>query len=415
MTLLDILPSLRTAMRPRIDTTIWPLTTHVDELGRLCVGSVALPEVADEFGTPAYVLDEADFRSRARHYRTTLRGVEVVYAAQSLLTRTVAGWVHEAGLGMAVCSTAELATALAGGIEPGRIVVHGSGKSADELATAAAAGVGRIVVDSPIEIAYLSGVTRHPQAVLLQVLPGVDVLPLVSRALATPELPLAGLYCHLGSQIAEPEVYVEAIRQLVATMADVRAAHGVLLTELNIGGGHAIAYQAGDAQLDVAELADFLEDALDAACAANRFPRPRLVVEPGRAISGRAGVTLHRVQSVVTRTDGRLVVAVDGSHPKSATTPNYTVALANRHPLGPTTLATVVCRGGGALGSDIELPTDTHPGDLLATACTGAYHHSTDSNFTMTTRPPVVAVCDRQVRPLIRRETMADLLLRDCG
>ena len=115
MTLLDILPSLRGAMRPRIDTTIWPLTTQVDALGRLCVGSVALTDVADEFGTPAYVLDEADFRKRAQHYRAALRGVEVVYGAQSLLTRTVAGWVNEAGLGMAVCSTAELATALAGG------------------------------------------------------------------------------------------------------------------------------------------------------------------------------------------------------------------------------------------------------------------------------------------------------------
>ena len=176
MTLLDILPSLRGAMRPRIDTTIWPLTTQVDALGRLCVGSVALTDVADEFGTPAYVLDEADFRKRAQHYRATLRGVEVVYAAQSLLTRTVAGWVHEAGLGMAVCSTAELATALAGGMDPARIVVHGSGKSVDELATAAGAGVGRIVLDCPIEMAYLAGVARRRQAVLLQVRPGVDVL-----------------------------------------------------------------------------------------------------------------------------------------------------------------------------------------------------------------------------------------------
>jgi diaminopimelate decarboxylase len=247
------------------------------------------------------------------------------------------------------------------------------------------------------------------------VLPGVDVLPTVRRALATPQLPVAGLYCHLGAQIADPEVYVEAVRRLVATMADVRAAHGVVLTELNIGGGHAIAYRTGEPRLDVAELADFLEDALDAACAANRFPRPRLVVEPGRAISGRAGVTLHRVQSVVTRTDGSAVVAVDGCHPGSTPVTNYTVALANRHPIGPSSPTTVVCRGGGAIATGIELSTDIHPGDLLATACTGAYHHSMASNFTMATRPPVIAVCDRRVQPLVRRETTADLLLRDCG
>ncbi|MBN9635893.1 MAG: diaminopimelate decarboxylase, partial [Actinobacteria bacterium] len=122
-----------------------------------------------------------------------------------------------------------------------------------------------------------------------------------------------------------------------------------------------------------------------------------------------------RVQSVSTRTDGSGVITVDGRHPHSAPIANYTVALANRHPLGPTRRSTIVGRDGTPIADDLELPDDVHPGDLLATACTGAYHHSMASNFTMTTRPPVVAVCDRRVRPLIRRETTADLLLRDCG
>jgi diaminopimelate decarboxylase len=242
--------------------------------------------------------------------------------------------------------------------------------------------------------------------------PGVDVLPIVERALTTG---LVGLYRHTGSQVAEPEVYVDAVREMVATMADIRTRHGVVLTELNIGGGHAIAYRSGEPQLDLDELADFLEDALDAACTANRFPRPRLVIEPGRAISGPAGVTLHRVQAVASRTDGRAMVSVDGCHPQFAPVANYTVALANRHPLGQTRPTLVIGRNDDPIAHDIDMPADIHPGDLLAVACTGAYHHSTASNFTMTARPPVIAVADQKVRVLVRRETMADLLLRDCG
>ena len=405
MTLLDILPSLRSATRPRVDTTIWPLTTHVDELGRLCVGSVALTDVADQFGTPTYVLDEADFRRRAQQYRAALRGVEVVYGARSLLTTTVARWVHEAGLGMAVCSTAELAMAVAGGMDPARIVLHGRAKCTEELAMAVQAGVGRVVLDSPIDIAYLAGLVRARQLVLLRVSRGIELTPTLQRALATPQLKVAGLYCRLGSQITDPEVYVGAIRQLVATMSDIRAEHAVVLTELNIGGGQAVG-------LDPDTLADFLEDALDAACAAERFPRPRLVVEPGRAISARAGVTLIRVQSVSTRTDGRMLVATDGIFGSDMKHP---VVLANRHPISPAATVTVSNRDNDVIADDIALPADVRPGDLLAIGATGAYHHSMSAPYALSARPPVVAVRDRQVQPLVRRETVSDLLRRDCG
>ena len=141
----------------------------------------------------------------------------------------------------------------------------------------------------------------------------------------------------------------------------------------------------------------------------------RLVVEPGRAISGHAGVTLHRVQSVSVRTDGRAVVTVDGSHPQSAPAANYTVALANRHPLGPTRVSTVVGRDGSVIADDLDLPDDVHSGDLLATACTGAYHHSMASNYNMVGRPPLIGVHHGRTTQLVRRETVADLLARDLG
>ncbi len=168
MTLLDILPSLGQAAPPRFDPAIWPVTAHPDEEGRLCVGGVPLADIADEFHTPAYGSDETDFRHRARRYRTTLRGVEVVYAGKSLLTTAVARWAREEGLGLDVCSTGELAVALAGGVDPARIriVMHGNANSPEELREAVRVGVGRIVLDSGMEIAYLAGLAHRRQRVI---------------------------------------------------------------------------------------------------------------------------------------------------------------------------------------------------------------------------------------------------------
>jgi diaminopimelate decarboxylase len=446
MTLLDILPSLHHAAPHRIDPALWPVTTHVDTEGRLCVGGVPLTEVADEFRTPTYVIDEADFAHRAKRYRTALRGATVVYAGKSLLTTAVARWVAQAGMGLDVCSGGELATALAGGVDPARIIMHGNAKSPDELRDAVAVGVGRIVVDSDIEIAFLAGLAGRPQRVLVRVTPDIDVhghravctgvsdqkfgftldggqaASAVRHILDHPQLDLVGLHCHIGSQVTDASLYGEAVRRMIAAMADIRAEHGVILTELNIGGGHGVPYVSGDPELDLDELADFIDDALDAGCAAERFPRPAIVVEPGRGISARAGVTLYRVLAVKSRPGGRTFVAVDGGmsdNPRVALyDAKYTVALANRHPLGPSQPVTVVgrhCESGDEIARDVSLPADIHPGDLLAVACTGAYHHSMASSYNMVGRPPLVAVAGGRTRELVRRETIADLLSRDRG
>ncbi|HWS92880.1 MAG TPA: diaminopimelate decarboxylase [Mycobacterium sp.] len=446
MTLLDMLPSIGRAAPRRFDHAIWPVTTRSDDEGRICVGDVPLADIADEFHTPTYVIDETDFRYRARRYRKALRGVEVVYAGKSLLTTAVARWAHEEGLGIDVCSAGELAVALAGGADPARIVMHGNAKTPEELRDAVRAGVGRIVLDSPIEIAYLAGLARRRQPVLIRITPDIDIhghravttgisdqkfgftldgdnaADAVKRALAHPILDLVGLHCHIGSQVTDAALYGEAIRRMIAAMADIRAHHGIILTELNIGGGHGIPYFPGDRELDLDELAGVIEDALDEACAAERFPRPKIVVEPGRAVSGRAGVTLYRVCSVKTQPGGRTFVAVDGGmsdNPRvSLYGAQYTVALANRHSREAKQRVTVVgrhCEAGDEIARDIELPADMHPGDLLAVACTGAYHHSMASNYNMVGRPPLVAVKDGRARELVRRETIADLLSRDCG
>lgn len=345
----------------------------------------------------------------------------------------MARWARDEGLGIDVCSNGELATALAGGVDPARIVLHGSAKTPDELRDAVRVGVGRIVVDSGIEVAYLAGLARRHQPVLVRVSPDVDIhgrrtgfhdhaAEAVARVLAHPILDLVGLHCHIGSQVGDPAPYGAAIRRLIAAMSDIRSRHGVILTELNVGGGHAIPSAPGERELDLRELNVAVDEALDEACAAEHFPRPTVVVEPGRAISGRAGVTLYRVCSVTARPGGRTVVSVDGGmsdNPRgSLRGARYTVALANRHQVGARQRVTVAGRHGETgdeIARDIELPADLRPGDLLAVACTGAYHHSMASNYTMVCRPALVSVRDGRTRELVRRETIADLLARDRG
>ena len=446
MTLLDYLPSLNRAATPRIDPAIWPSTTAVDELGRVCIGDVPLTEIADEFRTPAYVLDETDLRHRIRRYRAALRNVEIVYAAKSLLTTDVARWVTEEGAGIDVSSGGELAIALAAGVDPARIVMHGNAKSVDELRYATAVGAGRVVIDSLMEIAYLACEVRKPQRVLIRVTPDIDIsghaavttgvndqkfgftlarghaAKAAKRILHQPLLELVGLHCHIGSQVTDATLYGEAIRRMIGAMADIRTEHGVVLTELNIGGGHGVPYRSGDQELSLAALGETIEDVLDGACATERFPRPRVVVEPGRAISARAGATLYRVVSVKSQPGGRTFVAVDGGmsdNPRVALYgAKYTVALANRHEVGPMQTVTVAgrhCESGDEIARDVELPADIHPGDLIAVACTGAYQHTMASNYNMVTRPPIVAVRHGRTRELVRRETTADLLARDLG
>ncbi|MGW4067559.1 diaminopimelate decarboxylase [Nocardia grenadensis] len=446
MTLLETIPSLQPAIPPRLSPTIWPRGTADDGEGRVTVGGVALTEVADRFGTPAHVLDEAEVRASCRAYRKTFPDARVYYAGTALMIRAVVDWVSDEGLSIDVCSGGELAVALSAGVDPRRLILHGTGRSGAELADAVSCGVGRIVLDSLTDIALLAGSAQRPQPVLLRLSPGIDVsghpavrtgvldqkfgFPLgsdtaaeaVRRVLARPDLELVGLHCHLGSQIHDPDHYGEAIRRLVGEMAWIRREHGQLLTELDLGGGHAVAYHPGDAQLNLAELADIVDDALDAACARHRFPRPAIAMEPGRAIVARAGVTVYRVMSVKRIDGGTTFVTVDGGMNDNLRVAlygaRYAPVVANRRPHGPWTTATVVgryCEAGDVLARDVRLPADLHPGDVVAVPCTGAYHHSLSASYNCVGRPPVVAVRDGGARELVRRETTADLLVRDVG
>src|ERR1700742_3470504 len=354
----------------------------------------------------------------------------------------VAHWADDEGAGLAVYSGGELATALAADVDPSRIVLHGNAKTVGELQHAAAAGVGRMVIESSSEIALLAGWMRHRQQVLLRVAPDLtgghrtgvreqkfgftlddgQIFTAGKRVLGQPWLDLIGLHCQIGSQLRDAGLYGEAVRQMIAAMAQIRDRHQVVLSELNLGGGHAVPSVSGDPELSLGSLGGVIDAALRSVCAEYDFPRPRIVIEPGRAIAARAGITLFRVIAVKRLPGGQTFAAVDGGvydNPRETLNgAKYTVALANRHLPSATAPVTVVgrhCEAGDEIAHNVELPADIHPGDLLAVACTGAYHHSMGSSCNLEGRPPLIAVAGGRARELVRRETVADLMARDLG
>ncbi|MEV1019658.1 diaminopimelate decarboxylase [Streptomyces sp. NPDC050264] len=429
------------------DLSVWPASTDRGPHGDLAVGGVPLAAVAERFGTPAYVLDEAEVRERCRTYRAAFPDAHVLYAAKAFLSRAMVHWVDEEGLGLDVCSAGELELAVTAGFPAEKIVLHGNAKSPHDMETALRLGVGRVVIDSPSEIARLAaavGPDGH-QKVMVRIVPGITAgghekirtgtddqkfgLSLtdgyahhaIARVLDQPQLELTGLHCHLGSQITTVKPYLTAVRRMVGLMARIRDSHGVVLPELDMGGGHGIAYRPGEDSLDIAGLARRMRAELAESCAGAALAVPRLLIEPGRAVAGPAGVALYRVLAV-KHTGEKVFVAVDGGmsdNPRPALYGvRYAPRLIGRHSGAAAATTTVVgrhCEAGDVLAADVELPGDIHPGDLLAVPVAGAYHLSMASGYNLVGRPPVIAVADERARLLVRRESLDDYRSRDIG
>jgi diaminopimelate decarboxylase len=401
--------------------------------------------VARQYGTPTYVLDEADILRRCREYRRAFDG-EVAYAAKAFFCVAMARWIRREGLSLNVCTSGELAVARAAGVPTSRILAYGHAKTPADLYAMLHYGVGRIVLDSVAEVNRLAAGTwgragKNRQAVLLRVAPDIDAhtnparadlagagLALspdgaeeaAARVLARPELELVGLHCRLGSQVTGLGPYLRAADQLVGLLARIRDHHGVVLEQLDLGGGHPVAYREGDTAWTPADLSRALTEAVRRSCATYRLPVPRLTVEPGRAVVARAGLTLYRVVTVKRTVGGPLIVAVDGGVSDNPRTGQYgadhLVRLVGRRTNVPLHHVTVVGRHGEAddvITHSAMLPGDIRGGDLLAALGTGAYHHSMASNYDLVPRPPVVALADRRASLLVRRESNDDLLRRD--
>ncbi|WP_134766276.1 diaminopimelate decarboxylase [Nocardioides sp. 1609] len=435
--------------------SLWSSTAHKRD-GDLVVGGVAVADLVAEHNTPAYVLDEDDFRARARAFRDGFADYDVYYAGKAFLCTAVAAWVAEEGLHLDVCSDGELTVALRAGVDPSRIGYHGNNKSHPELRRAVVAGVGRIVVDSFAEIERLAQVSADlgtTQAVMVRVTAGVeahtheyiatahedqkfgfsitsgDALEAVRRVLGAPGLELRGLHSHIGSQIFDSsgfEVAARRVLRLHAQVADPDAGLGVTMPEMDLGGGFGIAYTTQDDPTEPAQLAAEMTAIVAHECRALGLEAPRLSIEPGRAIVGPSMCTVYTVGTVkAVALDGgavRTYVSVDGGMSDNIRTAlydaDYSCTIAARASTAPPVLARVVgkhCEAGDIVVRDEFLPGDVAPGDLLAVPATGAYCRSMASNYNHALRPPVIAVRDGAARTLLRRETVDDLLATDVG
>ena len=437
--------------RPGVDLepVVWPRTAERGPDGALRIGGVDVRDLAAEHGTPAYVLDEHDFRERCREWRSAFEGGTVYYAAKAFLCTAVARWVAEEGLSLDVCTGGELAVALRVGFPAERLLFHGNNKSVSEIERSVGAGVGRFVVDSFDDLVRVAAVAERlgvRQRCYVRVTPGVEAhtheyvqtgqedqkfgfslasgaaAEAVRRVLALPQLELIGIHCHIGSHIFDVHGFKLAAHRMVAMLAAVRDEHGVVLPELDLGGGQGIAYTAADDPMDVAEYADGLRRIVERECEAVGLPVPHLAVEPGRAISGPTTVTVYEVGTVKELPGLRTYVSVDGGMSDNIRTAlydaRYTAVLASRTSAAEprnVTLCGKHCESGDIVAHDVPLPGDLAPGDLVAVPASGAYHRSMASNYNHVPRPPVVAVRDGEARLLLRRETEDDLLALDQG
>ncbi|WP_338074910.1 diaminopimelate decarboxylase [Kineococcus vitellinus] len=453
-------------LRPPADVNellpqLWSRTVERTPAGALRVGGVDVAELAATYGTPLYVVDELDFRSRAVAFRDAFAdafadlcgGADVYYASKAFLATGVARWIAEDGLHLDTSSGGELALGLRGGVLPGRIALHGNNKSRAEIATALEAGVGRIVVDSLEEIDVVADLAHERGVVapvVLRVTVGVEAhthsyiatahedqkfgLSLgsgaaeagVAKVLARPELDLHGLHSHIGSQIFDMGGFEVSARRLLGLHRSVEREHGVTLPEIDLGGGYGIAYTSEHAPLPPAEIAGRLAEIVARECLVQGIAVPRVSVEPGRAIAGPSTFTLYEVGTTkeVALDAGarRRYVSVDGGMSDNIRTAlydaDYSATIASRASSAPGVLSRVVgkhCESGDVIVKDEFLPADARAGDLLAVPGTGAYCRSMASNYNQVPRPAVVSVREGSSRVLVRRETPADLLALDAG
>ncbi|GHF15797.1 diaminopimelate decarboxylase [Amycolatopsis deserti] len=452
-------PPSSSAELDRLYPKVWPRNAYRAPDGVVRIAGVDVRELAETYGTPLFVVDEADFKSRCAEYAEAFDDPSLVhYAAKAFLSTEVARWVAAQGLSLDVASGGELAVALRAGFPPERITFHGNNKSVAELETAVGAGVGTVVLDSYYEIARLADVAARldvEQKVLVRVTVGVeahthefiatahedqkfgfslaagDAAEAVRRVLNAPSLRLVGLHSHIGSQIFDADGFEVAARRVIGLMAELVKEHGEQLLEqlslVDLGGGFGIAYTDKDNPPPPAQMITQIREIVRKECEFAGLPVPRIAGEPGRAIAGPGTVTLYEVGTIkdvsLGDNESRRYVSVDGGMSDNIRTPLYDavydvrlVSRASDDGAGDqvgAALSRVVgkhCESGDIVVRDCWLPDTLAPGDLLAVAATGAYCYSMASNYNRQPRPAVVAVRNGSARLLLRRETIDDML-----
>lgn len=443
-----------------LDPVIFSSGVSRHDDGQLAVQGIPASQLAADYGTPLLVVDEDDFRARARSFRDAFDaafedlcgGVDVYYAGKSFLVTPVARWIAEEGLCLDTASGGELAVALRAGVDPARIGLHGNNKSDGELRRALEVGVGRIVVDSLDELTRLAELAQEAgltAPVMLRLTPGVhahthefiatahedqkfglslqggDAAAAAAQIIDAPSLELIGLHSHIGSQIFDKAGFEVAAGRIIGLRAEIERTHGVSLPEVDLGGGFGIQYTSQDTPTPFGEIAEQLADVVGKACAEHGSEVPFVSFEPGRAIAGPAMFTLYRVGTVKPVDTGsgvRCYVSVDGGMSDNIRTAlydaDYSCTLANRtSPEDPVVVRVVGkhCESGDIIVRDEYLPADIAAGDLVAVPGTGAYCRPLASNYNHVPRPGVLAVDGEDVRWAIRPESYQDMFATDPG
>ena len=428
---------------------VFPDTSSINEQGHLVIGGCSVVDLASEYGTPLYLIDEETVRNRCRAFSEELKrrypDSRVLYGSKAFANIALTRIIVEEGLGIDVVSGGEMEVAKAGGVSPGTVYFHGNNKSRSELAEAMAWGVGRIVVDSFHEIDLLEEVAKEAartQEILIRVSPSVDphthsyistgtldskfgfaidtgdAEKAVRKAMSSPHLKLIGLHCHIGSQLFEIQPYQKAIR-IALEFASAMREEGLNLEEFSPGGGFGIAYTRDQHPPSAGEFAEALTSSLLEACDDLDLGSPRVFIEPGRSIIGPAGVAVYTCGASKVIPGVRTYLSVDGGMGDNIRPAlyqaSYEAVVANRMLVEPSSRVTIAgryCESGDVLAANVDLA-PTEPGDIIAMPAAGAYAIPMSSNYNMTPRPAVILVKDGSSRLLRRRETYQDIRAAD--
>ncbi|MDU3175417.1 MAG: diaminopimelate decarboxylase [Corynebacterium striatum] len=430
---------------------VWPRNAKRQDDGVVTIAGLPLTELAQEYGTPLYVFDEDDFRSRCRDMARAFGGPEHVhYASKAFLTKRVVKWVAEEGLCLDVASLNEAKVALAAGFPPERMTAHGNNKEREYLQLCVDNGVAHVVLDNEGELALLDEIARaagRVQPVMIRVKPGVDAhtyefiatshedqkfgISLSTGAafgasksvLEAENLELVGLHCHVGASVFNADGFKLAAERVLSLYKRIHTELGVALKELDLGGGFGIPYMEYEEALDVAKLAQDLLAAVERTARELGIDAPFVLVEPGRSLVGASAVTVYSVGTVKDVETGkaelpmRRYLSVDGGMSDNIRPAlyesEYDVRVVNRLTQGEPVDSRVVgfhCESGDILVSERKLPGDIKPGDLLTFATTGAYQYMMASRYNGALRPAVVSVCEGEASLMLRRETVEDLM-----
>jgi diaminopimelate decarboxylase len=430
--------------------SLFPLTTKVDSNGHLLIGGCDCVELTKKFGTPLYIFDEDTLRSRCQEFKTEFTkrysDTVILYASKAFLNRALATILKEEGLGLDVVSGGELSLAQSVDFPRENVYFHGNNKTPDELKLALDWGIGRVVVDNFHELELLNslaGAQGVKQDILLRVNPGVDphthrhtttgivdskfglqlangqAEEAVTKAMSASNLNLLGLHCHLGSPIAETTPYASAINLVFKLAAELKAKHSFDMREFSCGGGFAVRYTTEQQVSSTADYAEAITGRIVALADELGLARPRLIIEPGRAIVAEAGVALYTVGAIKDIPGVRKYVCVDGGMGDNIRPAlyeaRYEALVANKVGQEESTKVSIAgkyCESGDILARDINL-SPVAAGDIIAIPVNGAYSIPMSSNYNMVPRPAIVMVKDGKARLIRKRETYDDLMKLD--